>query len=540
MAKSKQQSSSPAQGRGGSFISDAASRQNFMTDVQAAKPQGARFDLSKSWKGTFDMGYLVPCLVMEGLPKDVIKFRSEVFARFQSLISPAMHRFDVTTELFFTPYRILWDGWKESLMSVHNGDLTPPAFPYLQDLVVTNFSEADYMGFPLKTIDKVNPFAFAASNLIWNEYYRNPAIDAEIPYKLVDGLNPSSNFNILKKKNWNSDYFTRALPAAQAGAPVTFPIAPSAPVVLNTDGSVVGRWTNINGIPYANINAVGSDSGGTSSVINPPSGFNPTLYDPNGSLVADLSDATSITVSDWRLAIKLQEWAERAMRFVGGAKGRYKDFMKGFFNSNIKDETLQRPLYLGGTTQPMVINGVTQTSETASTPLGELAGQGVSIGANGYKPAYTDEHGVFIAYICCRPKTGYMDGLPRMFSKFDPIDYGHPDFAHLSEQPVLNKEVYYDAVDGLNNLPFGYQPIYSDYRYNNSSTHGAFRTSQDYWTENRKFALRPSLNKSFVECTPAQRIFALSPMPTGTQIQCEIWWDIDGYRQLPFFGTPMN
>lgn len=537
---SKRQASSPAQGRGGSFISDAASRTNFMTDVQASRPEGARFDLSKPVKLTFDMGYLVPCLVMEGLPKDQLKFRSETFARFQSLISPAMHRFDVTLELFFTPYRILWDGWKDSIMSVHNGDLTPPAFPYFNNLNVEVCSEADYFGLPIKTIDKVNPFAFAASNLIWNEYYRNPAIDDELVYKLTDGLNSHEPFNKLKKKNWNSDYFTRSLPSAQAGAPVTFPIGERAPVRRDWDAQdpltsfvTMSQGQNIGHGPiqtHANGNASYTYDINDERII----------MDPGNSLYADLSDTTSISVSDWRLAIKLQEWAERAMRFVGGAKGRYKDFMKGFFNANIKDETLQRPLFLGGTTQPMVINGVTQTSETSSTPLGELAGQGVSIGANGFRDSYQDEHGVYIAYICCRPKTSYMDGLPKMFSKFDPIEFGHPDFAHLSEQPVYNKEVYYDQSDGQNDVPFGYQPIYSDYRYNNGSTHGLFRTTQDYWTEARKFALRPVLNKSFVECTPAQRIFALSPMPTGSQIQCEIWWNISGYRQLPFYGTPMS
>lgn len=529
---SKRQSSSPAQGRGGSFISDSGSRSNFMTDVNGARPEGARFDLSKPQKLTFDMGYLVPCLCMEGLPKDSIQFRSEAFARFQALISPAMDNFDVTIELFFTPYRLLWDGWKENLMSVHNGNLTPPAHPYFDNFDVTVGSEADYFGLPLTNVDKVNPFAFAASNLIWNEYYRNPAIDAEIPYKLIDGLNSKTGFNVLKKKRWNSDYFTRSLPAAQAGAPVTFPIGDKAKVFYND---------NNGSLPPSDISVNWSSQAG-------PSGGSPgvnaeIIRDPNiadAYLFADLSTSTSVSVSDWRLAIKLQEWAERAMRFVGGSKGRYKDFMQGFFNSRIKDETLQRPLYLGGTVQPMTINGVTQTSETGSSPLGDLGGQGVSIGANTFHTSNQDEHGVYIAYICCRPKTTYMQGLPKMFSKFDTIDYGHPDFAHLSEQPILNKEVYYDASDGQNNNTFGYQPIYSDYRYNNGSVHGLFRTTQDYWTETRKFALRPSLNSSFVECTPAQRIFALTPMPPHSQIQCQIWWNISGYRQLPFYGTPMS
>lgn len=534
---SRRQSSSPAQGRGGSFISDAGSRSNFMTDVQNARPEGARFDLSKPVKLTFDMGYLVPCLCMEGLPKDSIRFRAESYARFQALVSPAMDRFDVTVELFFTPYRLLWDGWKESLMSVHNGDLTPPAFPYLTDLTVAECSEADYLGLPLKTIDKVNPFAFAASNFIWNEYYRNPAIDDELKYKLTDGLNDKEGFNILKKKRWNSDYFTRSLPNAQAGAPVTFPIGTTAPVVLD-NFELFPRFLKGN-LSAPTFGEVLTDNVGT-PITASTTPNEPMYFDPNGTLSADLTDATSISVSDWRLAIKLQEWAERSMRFVGGAKGRYKDFMQGFFNSRIKDETLQRPLYLGGMVQPMVINGVTQTSQTQNTPLGELAGQGVSIGANTFHNSNQDEHGVYIAYICCRPKTTYLDGLPKMFSKFDPIEFGHPDFSHLSEQPILNKEVYYDNTDGLNNNTFGYQPIYSDYRYNNGSVHGLFRTSQDYWTEARKFALRPVLNTSFIECTPAQRIFALSPMPVGSQIQCEIFWSISGYRQLPFYGTPMS
>lgn len=516
--------SHPAQGRGGSFISDSGSRSNFMTDVQAVRPEGASFDLSKDVKTTFDMGFLVPCFIQETLPTGKYTVGSEVFARFQALASPAMHRFDVSIESFYVPYRILWDGWEKSIMSVHNGDPSPPAMPYFNNLNVTVGSLADYFGFPLQTITKVSPFAFAAYNLIWNEYYRNPAIDAERPYKLVDGLNVATNLSVLLKKRWGSDYFTRALPNAQAGSPVTFPLGTRAPIARDsTSGFGFGQWVqNAGGAPDGLAKVDNTDFTGANSE----------------KLYADLSASTALSVSDFRLGIRMQEWAERAMRFIGGSQGKYVDFMRGFFNSRIPDGTVQRPVYLGGTSQPMVINGVTQTSESSTTPLGELAGQGVSIG-NGRAFSYKcDEHGLIISLICCRPKTSYLDGLPKMFSKFDPIDFGHPDFAHLSEQPVLNQEVYYDAGDGLNEDTFGYQPIYSDYRYNNGSVHGQFRTTQSYWTEAREFGVRPVLNTNFIECTPANRIFAVQGAPSASQIQCQIYWHVKAYLPIPFYGTP--
>lgn len=540
MSKSYSKQGHPAQGRGGSFISDPGSARNFMTDVKGKAPEGSRFDLSKDVKTTFDMGFLIPILAQETLPRDKFTVGSEIFARFQALASPAMHRFDLTTETFYVPYRILWDGWEKSIMSVHDGSV-PPAIPYFQEMPVAVGSLADYFGYPLKTISKTNCWAFAAYNYIWNEYYRNPAIDAELPYKLVDGLNAfTGTFDTLQKKRWNSDYFTRSLPSAQAGAPVSLPLGTRANVNYDPNSVNNARFSTSNGSTSSGSHVVSADFGFASPNADVIGDGKYLDFNPNGTLYADLTTATAANVSDIRLAFRLQEWAERAMRFIGGSKGKYVDFMKGFFNSNVPDATIQRPIYLGGTAQPMVINGVTQTSETSTTPLGDLAGQGVSIG-NGKAFSYScDEHGIIISLMCCRPKTSYLDGLPKMFSKFDPIEFGHFDFVHLSEQPVLNQEVFYDTADGQNLQTFGYQPIYSDYRYNNSSVHGQFRTTMSYWTEARKFATRPHLNTSFVECSPANRIFAVQGAPMASQLQCQIFFHISAYRQLPFYGTPMT
>lgn len=40
------------------------------------------------------------------------------------------------------------------------------------------------------------------------------------------------------------------------------------------------------------------------------------------------------------------------------------------------------------------------------------------------------------------PKTSYSQGIPRHFSKFDKFDYFWPQFEHIGEQPVYNKEIF--------------------------------------------------------------------------------------------------
>ena len=81
-----------------------------------------------------------------------------------------------------------------------------------------------------------------------------------------------------------------------------------------------------------------------------------------------MSTATTFNVNDIRLAVSIQKWMERNAR--GG--NRYIEFLKSHFGVNPKDERLQRPEYLGGTKVPIILSEVLQTSETGTTPLGQL------------------------------------------------------------------------------------------------------------------------------------------------------------------------
>ena len=46
---------------------------------------------------------------------------------------------------------------------------------------------------------------------------------------------------------------------------------------------------------------------------------------------------------------------------------------------------------------------------------------------------YFEEHGFVIVILSVLPRTGYFQGIPKIFSKFDRFDYFWPDFAHIGE-----------------------------------------------------------------------------------------------------------
>ena len=100
------------------------------------------------------------------------------------------------------------------------------------------------------------------------------------------------------------------------------------------------------------------------------------IIDPQGTLVADLTDATAATINQLRLAFATQKFLEIQAR--GGS--RYIEVIKNHFNVTSPDARLQRPEYLGGGSSPVNISPVAQTSSTdATTPQGNLSAIGTTV-----------------------------------------------------------------------------------------------------------------------------------------------------------------
>lgn len=514
---------------------------SIFTEVKNKRVGSNTFDLSHDRKMSLDMGRLVPIHVQEIVPGDSISMSTSQMLRMAPMITPIMHRIKVHTHFFFVPNRILWDKWEQFITGGEDG-LDTSVFP----VITTNAdvpvgSLQDYLGLPCGQTSapmEVSALPILAYNKIYNEYYRDQnLIDASMTIDNATPFEPTDlRDNMIDGpyyRAWQHDYFTSALPWTQKGPEATIPLGTTAPLLYAPDltkGTLVKDRVTGTPISLANhpfkTNVAGSL---TNNALT--ADYN---IDISGIHEVDLSEATAATINDLRRAFKLQEWLEKNAR--GGS--RYTESILSHFGVRSSDARLQRPEFLGGGTSPMTISEVLQTSsnDAEPTPQGNMAGHGISVGANNSFRYTAEEHGYIIGIMSIMPESAYQQGIPKHFLKFDKFQYYWPSFAHLGEQPIENKELYV-AADGADDDVFGYTPRYAEYKFMNSSVHGEFRTSLDYWHLGRKFATRPQLNELFITCRPDKRIFAVTD-PSSETIYAHVFHRIKARRLMPYFGTP--
>jgi hypothetical protein len=228
---------------------------------------------------------------------------------------------------------------------------------------------------------------------------------------------------------------------------------------------------------------------------------------------------------------------------------RYTELIRSHFGVINPDFRLQRPEYLGGSSQRMNINPVQQTSAALTTPgsplntpQGNLAAFGLAVdGKGGFVKSFT-EHGWIIGLVNIRADLTYYRGVPRMFSRSTRYDFYWPSLSHLGEQEILNKEIYCDG-SANDSLVFGYQERHAEYRYYPSKITGKFRgpvgaftTTLDVWHLAQRFAAVPTLGQTFIEeAPPIARVIAVTDEP---HFIFDSYFDLKCSRPMPVFSVP--
>lgn len=448
------------------------------------------FNLSHTFTFTCDVGQLIPVLALECIPSDRHRLGNLVKIRIQPMIAPALHELNAYVHYFFVPNRLVMNRdtmtdlsdtgtWEDFITGGRLGTdaTTIPEW----DIGAGGAAIGDLYDYlhgvvgirPLSAHPKI--WGQRGYNLIWNQYYRNQNVSAEIA---LDGED-------LLYRMWEKDYFTSALPWTARGT------EPALPVTITGDGGDVSFYNSVDSsgkqirtvITTANVDVHSAPTG---------TGY-ARWYDPGLS-------ASSFDVNDMRLAVQQQIFLERNAR----AGARYNEFLRAHFNGiSNGDARLNRAEYIGGSKAPLVISEVLQTeSSDATTPQGTMAGHGITVDSRNIGTYTATEFGWIFGILSIMPRTSYSQGIAKKWRRDTKYDYPFPEFAGLGEQEVLEHEIVASGTGSENETVFGFQGRYNELRYEPSRIAGEIRTQTDggnlyYWSLGREFGSRPTLNESF-------------------------------------------
>lgn len=459
-------------------------------------------------------------------------------------------------------------------------------------------SVAHYLGYPYIFGNDVtdlpdvhlNPLPMLAFYAVWNENYRDPNVWTPVVFSITSGgvitfaTNPKAEItsttniyaNGLPHVAREHGYFGSCLPWPQRnGTTVSLPLGENAKLIAGADYNLtdadgngsyfrVGASSLPSGQPSTHYSlAFENDANGKMGDVEYIQSSN-TAWSKGVdmlNLYADLQNATAASINVLRYAIQLQRLYEAWAR--GG--NRIQDLTQ-IFGVTPHDMGDDRPMYLGGKRIPL---NVTQVPNTAGTTYSTASQQ--SIGSTGafsntsdvdhYFTKSFDTWGTIIGVCLVRHHDSLPNMLPKMLTRRNKLDFYWPQFANLGEQPVYLKEISAGTStvgfqsSGDENLVFGYQEAYAEYRYipdrNVGEVNSEFGTVK-YWTYGTNFdnlltaagqsgmtgiGLSMWLDAAYQQPEFDQTL-QVSGATAGFTFLAQFYFDITAIRPMPLYSIP--
>lgn len=534
--------------------------------------QRSSFDIPHRHLTTANFGRCVPFYCMEVLPGDTFNVHTNMFVRMSTPLYPVMDDAYVEYNYFFVPMRLVWTRWAQFLGENKYTswvDDTEYIIPHAA-VKPTPGDLYDHMGLPLYETDELAQtyglangipdvdtgfLAFRSFWLIWNEWYRNENTTDPVLVNTGDDVDAEEveRYRTLPHSAKPFDAFTAALPAPQKGDAVEIALGQAAeiPVYTKSDVHVEHRTTPL--MFHTNLGPVGTGFlpvlgsvtttlGQLDSVTEVDnSTITPGRVMAPANLYTTVPATDAVTINQLRQAFQMQRLLELQAR----TGTRLTEIIKASFGVQSPDARLQRPEYLGGATVKIQMQQVVQQSNTVDqeSPLGRVGAVSKTVSSNGDFVHSFTEHGYVIGVLTARHTHTYQQGLHRMFSRRGRYDFYWPSFAHIGEQPIKRGELYYTGDPESDDVPFGYQEAWYEYRYKPNVVTGAFRSTVqqnlDEWHYADIYSAAPILSSGWMNATEVavDRTLAVS-----STMHDQLLFDISvlnkASRVMPLYSTP--
>lgn len=560
------------------------------------------------YKTSFNTGDLIPFFLDEVVPGSTHNVTTSVVARMQTLLNPIMDNVFLDTFYFFVPMRLVFDKTKQLFGENDAGPWTTSKVDYriprlnypapTETKLSGGFdvgSLADYFGVPVNVYldpasydDRNFPSAlpFRCYAAVVNEFFR----DQNLQQPIVVHTDTTIRNGVLNNELYQDghywyvtdlelggkpfkaarfhDYFSSCLPAPQKSEAVSifgnvgaYPANPAsstngifAPVISRSTDSFTA--SNLPSYPirgyFKSNNAHGERARMTfeDAYTAESQGFLAVTGSQNtqtGFVASNLWANLNIpeaTITNLRLAFQLQKYYER----LGASGSRYREYLAAFFGVNNGDSRMQIPEYLGGHRIPLSIHQVANTGKGEGAALGDLGAMSNTSDVHEDFHMSFSEHGYIIGLCCVRYDNTYSQGLPKLFSRREALDFYNPTFARISNQPVFRREIslgLYNTPGGIvtPDAVFGYQEAWADYRYGRSICTAEMRpevtNTLASWHLADDYEYAPYLSETWImtDKTNVDRCLAVTSA-TSNQILADFFMTDITVQPMPVHSIP--
>lgn len=469
-----------------------------------------KFHLQHNIVNTQDFGFLTPLLCREMIAHDSFNVRSQSFCRCSPLIVPTFADVNLDTHAFFVPLRQLWkDGeaffTQSKYYDVEFGGSYDGAIPKINlSAIVRNWEaagmsevategKADY-------VKSITSGAGSSSALMrhTNKGKRVLNIFYALGYRL--------NFADHHTQSPTDDIWVSALPLLAYlhiyheyyVPPIFYP--------NTTIQSYLGRsskwWNQLTGggqdAAYQGLlNAIRYTTYLEQDYFT-ASWQSPVGYYNNSTtfLRFPTSDSTSQTINTSTTSYptvngaNLSDIAVKSLRAVTNlimrnslSGNKFVDRFLARYGVKLSSLTLQRPVFLGSSTQRLQVSDVMCNADTETGTVGDYAGKATSYGKGDFSYS-SDEPGYFMVFSVIQPRAHLVQGMKREVMHTNLYDFFTPEYDKIGTQAIANREVFdefnYPAIwekfkknqspDGV----FGFVPRYSEYKVGYDNCFGDF------------------------------------------------------------------